>query len=47
MARSAADLSLMLDILAEPDELALGAAYRLALPEPRHAELGRLPGPGL
>jgi len=39
MARSAADLSLMLDILAEPDELTLGAAYRLALPVPRHAEL--------
>jgi amidase len=32
MTRSASDLSLLLDLLAEPDELALGAAYRLALP---------------
>ncbi|MGI8815581.1 MAG: amidase [Pseudonocardia sp.] len=39
MARTAADLSLLLDILAEPDELALGAAFRLALPAPRHADL--------
>lgn len=39
MARTAADLSLLLDILAEPDELALGAAYRLALPPARHADL--------
>jgi amidase len=39
MARAAADLSLLLDLLAEPDELALGAAYRLALPAARHAEL--------
>lgn len=39
MARTAADLSLLLDILAEPDELTLGAAYRLALPPPRHAAL--------
>ena len=39
MARTATDLSVMLDILAEPDELALGAAYRLALPAPRHADL--------
>jgi amidase len=39
MARSAADLALLLDILAEPDELTLGAAYRLALPVPRHADL--------
>ncbi|MDT7685007.1 MAG: amidase [Pseudonocardiales bacterium] len=39
MARSAADLSLLLDILAEPDELTLGAAYRLALPPARHHEL--------
>jgi amidase len=35
MARSAADLSLLLDILAEPDELTLGAAYRFALPPAR------------
>jgi amidase len=39
MARSAADLALLLDVLAEPDELALGAAYRLALPAPRHDAL--------
>lgn len=39
MARTAADLPLLLDILAEPDELALGAAYRLALPGPRHVDL--------
>jgi amidase len=39
MARTAADLSLLLDLLAEPDELTLGAAYRLALPEARHADL--------
>jgi len=39
MARTATDLSLMLDVLAGPDELALGAAYRLALPAPRHADL--------
>ncbi|MCO1655570.1 amidase [Pseudonocardia sp. S2-4] len=41
MARSAADLALLLDLLAEPDELALGAAYRLALPGPRHDALER------
>jgi amidase len=40
MARSAADLALLLDLLAEPDELDLGAAYRLALPAPRHDALG-------
>jgi amidase len=39
MARSAADLSLMLDVLAEPDAQALGIAYRLALPAPRHERL--------
>jgi amidase len=39
MARTAADLSLLLDILAEPDELTLGAAYRLTLPAARHANL--------
>ena len=39
MARSAADLSLLLDILAEPDELTLGMAYRLALPPARHDDL--------
>jgi amidase len=39
MARSATDLALLLDLLAEPDELALGAGYRLALPAPRHDAL--------
>lgn len=39
MARSATDLALLLDILAEPDELALGAAYRLELPAARHDAL--------
>jgi amidase len=39
MARTPADLSLLLDVLAEPDELALGTAYRLALPPARHADL--------
>jgi amidase len=39
MARTAADLALLLDVLAGPDELALGAGYRLALPGPRHDAL--------
>jgi amidase len=39
MARSATDLALLLDLLAEPDELAMGAAYRLELPGPRHDAL--------
>ncbi|WP_214401468.1 amidase [Pseudonocardia lacus] len=39
MARSATDLALLLDVLAEPDELALGGAYRLALPASRHDAL--------
>jgi amidase len=39
MARTAADLSLVFDILAEPDELTSGIAYRLALPPPRQADL--------
>jgi amidase len=39
MARSATDLALLLDVLAGPDELAPGAAYRLALPAPRHDAL--------
>jgi amidase len=39
MARSAVDLALLLDILAEPDELSTGLAYRLALPAARHTEL--------
>ncbi len=39
MARTAADLALLLDVIDAPDELTTGLAYRLALPEPRHAEL--------
>lgn len=39
MARSAADLTLALDIVAGPDEAANGVAYSLALPGPRHADL--------
>jgi amidase len=39
MARTAADLALLLDILAGPDELGAGIAYRLELPPARHAEL--------
>jgi amidase len=41
MARGAADLALMLDLLADPDEETLGCAYRLALPPARHQELER------
>src|SRR5207248_8969162 len=39
MARGAADLSLLLDVMAGPDPLEAGVAYRLALPPPRHGEL--------
>jgi amidase len=39
MARSAADLSLLLDVIAGPDPLQAGVAYQLALPPPRHDEL--------
>ncbi|MDF0582797.1 amidase [Bradyrhizobium yuanmingense] len=39
MARSAADLTLLLDVMAGPDPLDLGVGYKLALPEPRHASL--------
>jgi amidase len=39
MARSAADLALLLDVLAGPDELGTGIAYRLELPAARHTEL--------
>jgi amidase len=39
MARSAADLSLLLDVIAGPDPLEAGVAYRLALPPPRHSAL--------
>jgi amidase len=36
MARSAPDLSLLLDVIAGPDPLEAGIAYRLALPPARH-----------
>jgi len=39
MARSAVDLSLLLDVIAGPDPLDTGTAYTLALPPPRHGEL--------
>jgi amidase len=39
MARSAADLSLLLDVIAEPDPLEAGKAYSLALPAARHGAL--------
>jgi amidase len=39
MARSAADLSLLLDVIAGPDPLEAGVAYSLALPPPRHGAL--------
>jgi amidase len=39
MARGAADLTLLLDVVAGPDPLDAGKAYRLALPPPRHADL--------
>jgi amidase len=39
MARSATDLSLLLDVMAGPDPLEAGKAYRLELPAPRHDKL--------
>jgi amidase len=39
MARSAADLSLLLDAIAGPDPLDAGVGYKLALPPARHDEL--------
>ena len=39
MARSALDLSLLLDVIAGPDPLEAGKGYRLSLPAPRHGEL--------
>ncbi|HEV7880861.1 amidase [Bradyrhizobium sp.] len=39
MARSAADLALLLDVIAGPDPLEAGVGYKLALPPPRHNEL--------
>jgi amidase len=39
LARCAADLSLLLDVIAGPDPIEAGIAYKLALPPPRHREL--------
>jgi amidase len=39
MARSAADLSLLLDVMAGPDPIDAGVAYRLELPAARHSTL--------
>ena len=39
LARGAADLALLLDVVAGPDPIEAGKAYRLALPPPRHSEL--------
>ena len=41
MARSAADLSLLLDVIAGPDPIEAGKGYQLALPPPRHGELNK------
>jgi amidase len=40
MARTARDLTLLLDVMAGPDPLTLGAAYSLTLPAARHERLG-------
>ncbi|WP_369230629.1 amidase [Streptomyces sp. R21] len=40
MARTARDLTLLLDVMAGPDPLTLGAAYDLTLPPARHERLG-------
>lgn len=39
MARSAADLALLLDVMAGPDALDMGVGYRLNLPPPRHGTI--------
>ncbi|CAN5497732.1 amidase [soil metagenome] len=39
MARGAADLTLLLDVIAGPDSLDDGVAYSLALPAPRHTTI--------
>jgi amidase len=39
MARSAADLALLFDVIAGPDELTTGVGWRLALKPPRHERL--------
>ncbi|WP_245326897.1 amidase family protein, partial [Bradyrhizobium sacchari] len=40
MARTASDLALSLEAIAGPDETRDGVGYRLALPAPRHDQLG-------
>jgi amidase len=40
MARTARDLTLLLDVMAGPDPLTLGVAYELTLPPARHERLG-------
>ncbi|MEU5260972.1 amidase [Amycolatopsis sp. NPDC021455] len=40
MARTARDLTLLLDVMAGPDPLTLGVAYELVLPPARHDRLG-------
>lgn len=40
MARTAGDLTLLLDVMAGPDPLTLGVAHAVTLPPPRHQELG-------
>ena len=40
MARTARDLSLLLDVMAGPDPLTLGVAHTVTLPPPRHERLG-------
>jgi amidase len=39
MARSALDLALLLEVVAGPDPIEAGKAYKLALPPPRHDQL--------
>ena len=39
MARSAADLAVLLDVIAGPDPIEAGVGYKLALPGPRHTAL--------
>ncbi len=43
MARSAADLALLLDVIAGPDPMEAGKAYRLELPPPRHTAIEGFP----
>ncbi|OBB15274.1 amidase [Mycolicibacterium setense] len=40
MARTAGDLTLLLDVMAGPDPLTLGVAHTVTLPPPRHQALG-------